>query len=244
MGEPLVGRCPLVLGHKGAPLRAPENTLPAFRAARELGADGVELDVHVLADGVLAVHHDDGAPGIGPLALADWTTVHARTPSIPTLGAVLDECAGLLVNIEIKAGAPGDPEAAERSDRSAAAVAGLLDARGPGDRVIVSSFSLVVIDRMRALDPSVPTGYLTVMDPPPDRAVDIAAERGHTAVHPFVGTVLGEQGVALVARARDLSIGLNVWTVNDLVAARELATLGVDGIITDRPGEVKAAIVA
>src|ERR687891_28518 len=90
----------LVIGHKGAAGLAPENSLAAFRAARDVGADGVELDVRRTADGALAVHHD--------AALADGRRLLDLEASglpqgIATLGPALDACDGLaLVNVEIK----------------------------------------------------------------------------------------------------------------------------------------------
>ena len=86
----------LVIGHKGAAGLAPENSLEAFRMAREVGADGVELDVRRTADGALAVHHD---PTLGDgRRLMDVAT--GELPAgIATLPPVLDACAGLaLVN--------------------------------------------------------------------------------------------------------------------------------------------------
>src|SRR4051794_5776874 len=95
-------RRPLVLGHRGSSRRARENTLEAFALAREDGADGVELDVHRSRDGVLLVHHDADVEGLGVLAEHDAGAVRSVFPWIPTLAEVLDECRGLLVNIEIK----------------------------------------------------------------------------------------------------------------------------------------------
>ena len=63
-----MARRPLVLGHRGASAGAPENTVAAFTRARELGADGVELDVRRTADGVLVVHHDPDVRGVGLIA--------------------------------------------------------------------------------------------------------------------------------------------------------------------------------
>ncbi len=91
-----------MLGHRGAPRDAVENTLAAFIEARGQGADGVELDVHRSADGALVVHHDAEAAGLGLLAEHDLAAIRAARPEIPTLGEVFDVCAGMLVNVEVK----------------------------------------------------------------------------------------------------------------------------------------------
>src|SRR5690348_11168207 len=104
-------RCPvtLVLAHRGANRVEPENTVAAFTRALELGADGVELDVHRTADGALVVHHDAVAPGLGLLAATPFEAVRRAAPRIPTLAEALDVCAGRFVNVEIKS-PPGDPD--------------------------------------------------------------------------------------------------------------------------------------
>jgi Glycerophosphoryl diester phosphodiesterase len=96
---------PLVLAHRGACKRAPENTIEAFRLAAELGADGVELDARRTADGVIVVSHDPVIEGFGLLVEHPFATLRAEVPSVPTLEEVLALLTGtldLLVNIEIK----------------------------------------------------------------------------------------------------------------------------------------------
>src|SRR5918995_5277942 len=90
----------LVIGHKGAAGLAPENTLGAFHVARDVGADGVELDVRRTADGALAVHHDAELPDGRVIAAINWSEL---PDDVPDLDPVLDVCRGLaLVNVEIK----------------------------------------------------------------------------------------------------------------------------------------------
>ena len=91
----------LVLAHRGARRQAPENTIPAFARAMELGADGVELDVHRTRDGALVVRHDADGPS-GVWAELTFDAIRAADPDVPVLAEVLDVCAGKLVNIEIK----------------------------------------------------------------------------------------------------------------------------------------------
>ena len=229
-----------MLGHRGASRDAVENTLDAFAEARAQGADGVELDVHRTLDGELVVHHDAAVDGFGILAEHDLAAIRAALPSIPTLAEVLDACAGLLVNVEIKNSPPDadfDPD-----ERGAAAVVELLRARNRRDDVLVSSFHLPTIDRVRALDDEVPTGYLVVVDPLPVPALELAHEHGHRAVHPHYAAMGEAHAAEAVERAAALGLGLNVWTVNDPPDIVRLAALGVDSIITDTPRAARQAL--
>jgi glycerophosphoryl diester phosphodiesterase len=231
---------PLVLGHRGSPRRARENTLEAFALAREEGADGVELDVHRTRDGVLVVHHDAAIEQFGVLAEHDAAEIRDTFAWMPTLAEVLDECRGLLVNVEIKNSPPDadfDPD-----ETVAAAVVALLGARGDTDRVLVSSFHLPTIDRVHALAPHLPTGYLTVLDPAPLDAVATAVARGHRAVHPFFGALAADAAASVVAAARDVHLTVNTWTVNDPGDLRRLAAAGIGAVITDVPADAIAAL--
>lgn len=233
---------PLVLAHRGASRRHRENTLEAFAGARAEGADGVELDVHRSADGALVVHHDAAVEGFGVLAEHPLERIRADVPHVPTLPEVLDVCSGLLVNIEIK-NLPGDDDF-DADESVAALVVELLQERGGADDVLVSSFHLPTIDRVKALDPHLRTAYLTVLEPPPIAAADVAETRGHDAIHPFFG-VLGEETAAdVVLHAHALGIDVNTWTVNAPEDVARLAAAGVDGVITDVPADALAALAA
>lgn len=231
---------PLVLAHRGARRVAPENTVEAFAVALAQGADGVELDVHRTADRDLVVHHDAEAPGAGVLAGLPLHEIRARRPDIPTLDEALDTCAGALVNIEVKnlvGEADFDPD-----DTAAALVVDCLRRRGNADEVLVSSFNLATIDRVRALDPSVPTAFLTMRGFDPLDALDVCSARGHGALHPFVGVLGGSIAGATTSRAHELGIRVNTWTVNDDAEIQRLAAAGVDGIVTDVPDAARRAL--
>ncbi|BCZ90570.1 glycerophosphodiester phosphodiesterase [Thermus thermophilus] len=75
---------PLRLGHRGAPLKAKENTLESFRLALEAGLDGVELDVWPTRDGVFAVRHDPDTP-LGPVFQVDYADLKAQEPDLARL---------------------------------------------------------------------------------------------------------------------------------------------------------------
>src|SRR5581483_725792 len=94
-----------VFAHRGCTEGFVENTLEAFAEARRLGADGVELDVRLTADGALAVHHDAEIAGRGPLHELGVADLPAH---VPLLADALGVCEGMVVNVEIK-NAPHDP---------------------------------------------------------------------------------------------------------------------------------------
>jgi glycerophosphoryl diester phosphodiesterase len=229
----------LVLAHRGARTVAPENTLEAFRVALAEGADGVELDVHRTSDGRLVVHHDADATGIGVLAEHALDAIRDARPDIPTLAEVLDLCAGVLVNVEIK-NLPGDADY-DHSERAAELVVATLADRGARDDVLVSSFNLMTIDRVRALDPSIPTAFLVMFGIDADDAIGLCVERGHGALHPSIG-MLADGGESLVTHAHERGVSVNVWTVNDEDDMARLGHEGVDGLITDLPAVARRVI--
>src|SRR5271163_984179 len=94
-----------VFAHRGCTHGFTENTIDAFAEAKRRGADGVELDVRLTADGALAVHHDPVIEGLGPLF---QLTVPDLPPHVPLLGDALAICEGMVVNVEIK-NDPGQP---------------------------------------------------------------------------------------------------------------------------------------
>lgn len=226
MSTPHLDPVPLVYGHRGASADAPENTVEAFALAREQGAHGVELDVRRCVDGDMALHHDAALPdgrAIVALTRADLPATSC------TLAEALDVCEGMVVNIEIK-NVPVDPDH-DPECRLADAVVALLQQRRGRDRVIVSSFGMPTVDRVRALDPSIPTGFLTFVDPMGPPAIELAVRHGHQAIHPHVATV----DAAYVAFAHEHGLAVNVWTVDDPDQIRQLAGWGVDGIVTNVP---------
>jgi glycerophosphoryl diester phosphodiesterase len=213
----------LVLAHRGAPRLAPENTRAAVVAALERGADGVELDVHGTADGVLVVRHDAETPA-GPIADLRWAALERTLPGVPTLEEVLPACGDRWVNVEVKAHDPATSDA----------LTTLLAGRPYefGDRVLVSSFDLATIDRVRAALPWVRTGYLS-FGIPPDELLVTAVAHGHDAVHPAIWSLEALDVGQYVARAHALGVQVNTWTVNDAEQVALLRKLGIDAVITD-----------
>jgi glycerophosphoryl diester phosphodiesterase len=219
-----------VIAHRGASRLALENTVAAFEMAAIAGADGVELDVRRTADGVLVVHHDARVSDGRVIVDTPWQALPAH---VPTFGEALDACGGMWVNIEIK-NDEREPDF-DPDDHVAVEVLATLAERGEG-RWLISCFRLATVDRCRLLDPTVPTAWLTMELGP--GTVEAVASRGHTAVHPWEPAVTAEQ----LARCHEVGLLVNVWTCNDPVRAVALSLAGVDGIITDVPDAVRAAL--
>jgi glycerophosphoryl diester phosphodiesterase len=224
-----------VQAHRGSPdaaLGVRENTLEAFFRARQLGADGVELDVRMTRDGALAVHHDPVIAGIGAVSELEADQLPEFVPLLP---AVLDACVGLTVNIEIKnlPGEPGfDPE-----EVLAREVVDLVTASGWTSSVVVSSFWPDTLVAVRDAGPEIATGLLVARWFEPAEAVGAAVGRGCTALHPSVDLV----SRVLVEEAHDAGLSVATWTLNDRDRIGAMAELGVDTVITD---DVATALTA
>ncbi|HWD53192.1 MAG TPA: glycerophosphodiester phosphodiesterase [Acidimicrobiales bacterium] len=216
-----------VQAHRGSPdpsLGIAENTLPAFARSRQLGADGIELDVRLTADGALVVHHDASIPGIGNVADQD---VRHLPDQVPLLAEVLGAMPDLTLNIEVKnlpTESSYDPDEA-----AARAVAHTLADTERGASTVVSSFWLPSLDAVLAVDPSLSTGLLVAEWADPSASLAMARDMGCRALHLHRSLVTA----ALVADVHAAGLAVAVWTVNrpdDVVA---MVACGVDTIITD-----------
>ena len=213
-----------VIAHRGASKAARENTVAAFRLARELGADAVELDVRRTTDGVLVVHHDCRLPDERLIAA---TTYIDLPEHLPTLAEALDACDDMWVNVEIK-NDPGEPDFDETESIADETVAHLL-ARNDDHRWVISCFRMETVDRCRALAPQIRTAWLCV-DAPADVADRLVA-KGHCALHPWVKHL--EQSTVAACHAAGLQV--NTWTCDDPVRMSELIEWEIDGIVTNLP---------
>ena len=219
---------PQVIAHRGASRAERENTVGAFKRARELGSEAAELDVRVTKDRVLVVHHDDH--------LSDGRNIcdlnHEEIPDyVPTLSDALDACAGMWVNIEIK-NWPDDVDF-DPADRITAQVAELLAERGEHERWVISAFRRETADAMRTLLPTVRTAWLTMGVRPEDAETTARslANSGHIALHPYHGFLTKECVDIMHAHG----IQVNVWTVDEPKVMARLIDWGVDGIVTNVP---------
>ncbi len=233
---------PFVLGHRGARHAHPENTMRAFEAALDEGADGVELDVRMTTDGELYLAHDDAIAVRGserPALLSRLSSAQVRALRLSSGEPVahLDDVLALhrerrfLLNVELK----GDLRAPVHLARLAIRK---LQAHSV-DGLLVSSFDwrqLAVLGRGL---PDVPLGVL-VHDGQPNylRALPLAALFRARAMHPQATLASSDA----VASYRSAGLLVNVWTVNDPALAGALGERGVDAVISDCPGAILAAL--
>lgn len=200
------------------PRIARENTLPSFRLALDAGADGLELDVHATADGVVVVHHDarlSEGPAIASLTLAELSRYEAAPGiPVPTLAELCELVAGrATLFVEVK-GAGIERQVLDALDGYA------------GDAAI-HSFDHALIERIARQDPSRRLGIL--FDEVPIAVADSMAAAGALDVWPRWPLVTA----ALVDAVHDAGGRVIPWTVNDAARARTLAKLGVDGLCGD-----------
>lgn len=234
---------PLVLGHRGARREAPENTLAAFRLAVEQGAAGVELDVRLDGDDEPVVIHDPtlervsggkDARSIELLASDELAEVRLDGEPIPTLRAVLEWAAlgGHLVNVELKRDVSRRRVLVWRVAKLVASIAGARD------RVLFSSFDPMIVRSLAWLSPEVPVAWLVHGKQRLLKRAPGWKRLGAAGVNPELA--LATDGRIL--RLRSAGALVNVWTVNQPEDARRLARAGVDGIISDVPGEIVRAL--
>lgn len=240
----------LNFAHQGASHEAPANTLPAFLLAAELGADGVELDVHLSRDGEIVVIHDfelqgttDGQGPVAARTLAELQELDAGAwfdpvfsgERIPTLQQVIDAVADrLTLNIELKT-------RGTRDHRLAREVVRVIEKNHLSRRVIVSSFNPWALRSVAGLNASIPLGFL--YGPGPTwllRQGWLRTWLGVGAIHPHHSLI--DRDYARWARAHGYR--LHTWTVDAPARMQELVSLGVDVIITNRPDLLSRLLLA
>lgn len=228
-----------VWAHRGASGYAPENTLDAFKLAVEQGADGVELDVQMSADGQLVVIHDEtvdrvsGVHGyVKDLSIEELKSLNVNKPhpeyekvQIPTLREVYEilQPYGITINVELKTGIFWYPGLEEKVVR-------LTEEMGMCEQVIFSSFNHASIVKIRELAPHMQTAILysdVIVD-----VVDYAEKLGVNALHPAVYHL---KMADFVEKWVNSSLDVNVWTVNETADMEMLMKAGVHAVITNYP---------
>jgi len=229
-----------VIAHRGAPTYAPENTLPAFEKALALGADGVECDIHLTADGVVVLSHDstidrcsDGTGRVREMTLAQlreydygaWFGEEFAGTQIPTLEEFLDAVreAGLIL-IELKS---NDADIAAQT-------VGAVKARGLMDRTIFQSFDMNAIQACKAADGDAYIALLYGAGSDYDKAVrkDAAGfclQYGLDGLHPQYAALSS----GIVRKCAKIGVEVRTWTANDILFLAGGSGQGARGIITD-----------
>jgi glycerophosphoryl diester phosphodiesterase len=222
--------------------------LAAFEKAMQLGADGVEFDVHLSADGVPVVIHDftvdgttDGSGRVADMTLAALKQLDAgfhfdpafAGERIPTLEEVLETVGSkLLLNIELKTTSLVD-------NGLESAVVAQVKRHNLGDSVLCSSFNPLSLRRVKRTAPQIPVGLLYSPDLPlPLRRAWLTPIVPHEARHPKHTMV----DARYMTWARRRGYQVNTWTVDDPDEMRRLIGLGVDSIITDVPDVLRSLL--
>jgi len=238
----------LNFAHRGASHGAPQNTLAAFRLAREMGADGVELDVQTSRDGEVVVIHDftvdattDGQGRVADKTLAElreldagsWFDARSAGQRIPTLQEVIVEVGHqLLLNIELKV-------KGVRNAGLVAEVVRLIEDHNLVHRVVVSSFNPFPLRQVKKLNPRINTGLLYFFDLPVHLVrSSLTFLADPDALHPEKRLV--NQEYADWAKERGYRV--NVWTVDEPAEMKRLVALGVDSIITNHPDVLREVL--
>lgn len=229
-----------IMAHRGSRINRPENTLAAFEEAVRVGADGIELDVHLSQDGQVVVLHDetldrttDGSGFVHEWTLADLQQLDAGSwfdpafsgQRIPSLAEVLDllEALGFRgrLNIELKRGKNRGMEKKIHS---------LLEQKQRSYEVLFSSFSLRALWRLHRLMPGVEVAYLVKKS----RALLLLGK-----ILPWISSLHLSQKSYLL-QPFSSSKRIRIWTVNQEKGMKKAFQLGVEAIITDKPEVAKA----
>ncbi len=222
--------------HRGASAERPENTMAAFRRAKEMGAYGIEMDVHLLNDGTLAVHHDADLGRCdnttGRITSFDYNTIRSfsvgekfapeyKDERVPYFTELLDYLQEnpIFLNCEIKS-------LEENVDHIAVPVLQLLEAYHMSDKCIISCFNQEVLVEIKEKFPQYKVGWLT--DGKMER-LDYCIEHHFEAVHPYYEEITPEY----VKYAHDHGILVNVWTVDKEEDIRRMKDCGVDIVISN-----------
>lgn len=219
----------LNIGHRGAKGHVAENTIDSFLKAFELGTDGIELDVHLSADGEAIVIHDEtvdrtikNAAGF----VKDFTVVECQKLGIPTLVEVfhmLPENAFLNIEIKDVKATEVVVEEIEKFERL-----GEIDYKN----VLVSSFDWEVLKAIKKMNPAIQLGVLT--EDNLEEAVEFAKKIEAYSVNPWF-KLLTPESVNLI---REHKFKIHTFTVNSLEDITFVKNLGVDAIISDFPERV------
>jgi glycerophosphoryl diester phosphodiesterase len=241
-GAEAAGR-PAIAAHRGGAHLWPENSLTAFRGALGLGVDLVELDVHQTRDGEVVVVHDPtlertttGRGAVRDLTWAELSPVSIRGTAderLPRLAEVLallqPTPVGLLLEIKTGPGGGRYPGIEER-------VLALVQAAGLADRTTVMAFDWTILERLRALSPSVRlTGLLSHRGAERVGGVGAAVPRLRALGANDLGIERTLLTTEAVRAAHDAALSIGVWTVNEPEELRQAFAAGVDYVTTDQP---------
>ena len=233
---------PVVFAHRGASQYAPENTIAAFELAVSQGADAIELDVKLSADGKAVVIHDQtvdrtthGSGRVNQMTLASLKGLNAQYrfdayagEQIPTLDEVFESVGKrIFINVELT-------NYASRHDNLVPIVAEIVKRHQLEKEVLFSSFIPVNLKKMKTLLPDVPVALLASQG-----VLGVASrsalftQLSPKIIHPYLDDVTPQ----LMNTERRRGRRVHVWTVNEDIDLRRMIDYGVDGFFTDDPAK-------
>jgi glycerophosphoryl diester phosphodiesterase len=243
--------------HRGASAERPENTLPAFERAIEVGVDALETDVHVTRDGVLIVAHDDTAQRMAavPAAWSDLDLADAQQLDVgwgfvapdgtrpfagkgihaPTFEHVLDAFPDVRINVDIK------------GPRAVDAMLALVEKKRAAERVTIASFqtSTAIQVRRRGYkgETALSQGEVIALLGMPALLWRQLPFTGSAAQVPVSQGAIHFDRAAFIAKCHAIGLRVDFWTIDDPAEAERLLALGADGIMTNDPASLRALSV-
>lgn len=244
--------------HRGASAERPENTMPAFERAVELGVDVLEMDVHVTRDDHLIVSHDPDGRRMAatPLAWADLDLVDAQRLDVgwgfvapdgtrpfagqgivvPTFAEVLDAFPRTRINVDIK------------GTRAVSAMLALVAEKQATERVTIASFqtgTAIEVRRKGYAGETVLSQYevVTLLGLPSVLWRALPYTGGAAQVPVAMGAIRFDRP-AFLAKCHSLGLRVDYWVVDDPVEAKRLLDLGADGIMTNDPAAIRPVFVS
>jgi glycerophosphoryl diester phosphodiesterase len=237
---------PLLYAHRGARLEHPENSLQAFEAALALGADALEIDVHMTRDGHAVIAHDATGARMAGVAreirecalseVQSWDILrgfggasHRGPVRMPTLDEALEAFPEAAFNVDVK----------QREPDMLASLLATIARHRAAERVLLTSFSSATTRRVRALGYTGPTGLgrdeaiFAVLAP--SAMLRRFPLHGQRLQVPLRQGPLRADRAALATKLHALGIAIDYWVVNEPAEATRLLALGADGIVTDDP---------
>ena len=239
--------------HRGASAERPENTMPAFQRAVELGVDALEMDVHVTRDDQLIVAHDEtcarttGAAaawaeldlaearrldaGWGFIADGGTRPVAGQGISVPTFAEVLDAFPAMRINVDVK------------GDRAVALMLALVKQHRADDRVTLASFQLRTLVEFRRRgyggETALSQGEVASLLAMPAMLWRQLPLTGTAAQVPVRAGRIHFDRPAFIAKCHSIGLRVDFWTVDDRAEAARLLELGADGIMTNDPAALR-----
>ncbi len=239
--------------HRGASAELPENTMPAFERAMEIGVDALETDVHLTRDGVLVVSHDETASRMGavPARWCDLDLIEAQRLDVgwgfvapdgsrpfagkgfrvPTFEELLDAFPTVRLNVDIKAPLAAKP------------IVEMITRKRAADRVTLASFqTMSAVGVRRAGYPGetvLSQGEIVALLGMPAVVFRQLPFTGGAAQVPVHHGPIRFDRQAFIAKCHSVGLRVDYWTIDDRGEAERLLALGADGIMTNDPATLR-----